>query len=207
MIRALAERAAARAAGGRAIIGVAGIPGAGKSTLARAVVDELEAAGTPAAYLPMDGFHLSAADLALRGLAERKGAPETFDVDGYAALLRDVRDGSGRAVMAPDYDRAIHDVVPDRLVIAPRTRVVVTEGNYLGLDAPGWSAVRPLLDELWAVDVPWAVARARLVERRVATGRSRDDAVAWVDTVDAANARLVAPTIERADVVVDADDL
>ncbi|WP_296665677.1 nucleoside/nucleotide kinase family protein [Demequina sp.] len=206
MIRALAERADALAAGGRAVVGIAGSPGAGKSTLARWLVEELEDGGTPAAVLPMDGFHLSAAELAERGLSAGKGAPETFDVDAYLALLREVRNGQGLAVMAPDYDRELHEVVPGRLMIGPRVRVVVTEGNYLGLDTPPWNRVAPLLDELWFVEAPWELARERLIARRMATGRERDDAVAWVDSVDAANAALIAPTVDRARVVLRPED-
>ena len=177
----------------RVVIGIAGIPGAGKSTSGRALVTALTARGVPAAYLPMDGFHLPAAELARRGLASRKGAPETFDAAAYVGLLRSVRDAraAGRDIHAPDYDRDLHDVVPGRLVIPSGARVVVTEGNYLGLSSGGWEGVRPLLDALWWLDVPWEVARTRLIERRVATGRSREDAVAWVDSVDEANARIV----------------
>ncbi|SEJ00354.1 nucleoside/nucleotide kinase family protein [Demequina mangrovi] len=198
---ALATRAAGLAPGGRAVLGICGGPGAGKSTLARSLVAELEARGTAAAYLPMDGFHLPAAMLEARGLAGRKGAPETFDVDAYVALLREVRDARDD-VRAPDYDRALHDVVPDALVIGASARVVVTEGNYLGLAAGGWERVRPELDELWLIDVPWEVARERLGARRVATGRARDAAEAWVDTVDAVNARLVESARARADLVI-----
>ncbi|WP_062388533.1 hypothetical protein [Demequina iriomotensis] len=192
----LVARAAGLASERRAIVGLTGIPGAGKSTLARALVAALEADGVPAASLPMDGFHLTAAALAARGLTDRKGAPDTFDVDAYVALLARVR--AGEVVLAPDYDREIHDVAPERLPVPAEARVVVTEGNYLGL----WPRVRPLLDELWLLDVTWAVARERLVARRVATGRAEDDAVAWVDAVDAANARLVAATRTQADLLV-----
>ncbi len=190
------ERAVALAGAGRAAIGVAGGPGAGKSTLARAVVAGLDARGVPAAYLPMDGFHLTAAALVACGLADRKGAPETFDVEAFVSLL--TRVAAGEAVLAPDYDRALHDVVPDRLAIPSEARVVVTEGNYLGL----WPTVRPILTELWFLDVPWEVARERLIARRIATGRDPGAAAAWVDTVDAANARLIAPTRAHADLVL-----
>ncbi|MDN4476759.1 nucleoside/nucleotide kinase family protein [Demequina sp. SYSU T00192] len=200
MTDALVARAAALAAEDRAILGIAGIPGAGKSTLARELVAGLRAAGAAAAYLPMDGFHLSAAELARRALADRKGAPETFDVDGFVALLRRVR-AAREDVLAPDYDRDLHDVVPGGLVVPAGARIVVTEGNYLGVGG-GWEAVRPALDALWFLDVPWEVARERLIERRVATGRLRDDAVAWVDTVDAANARLVGASRGAADLVI-----
>ncbi|WP_062517389.1 nucleoside/nucleotide kinase family protein [Demequina gelatinilytica] len=200
-LEALAARAAALAADGRAIIGIAGPPGAGKSTLARALVRALEAGGVPAAYLPMDGFHLPAAELDLRGLAARKGAPDTFDVVGYVAFLAQVREAR-EDVLAPDYDRAIHDVVPGALPIHESARIVVTEGNYLGLGTGGWDRVRPRLDELWFVDVPWEVTRARLVERRVATGREPEAAVAWVDSVDAANTRLVEGSRGSADLVL-----
>ncbi|WP_062521404.1 hypothetical protein [Demequina silvatica] len=193
----LVARAAALAQGGRAVIGIAGGPGAGKSTLARSVVAGLDARGVPAAYLPMDGFHLPGLELAARGLADRKGAPETFDADAFVALL--TRVAAGDAVLAPDYDRALHDVVPDRLPVPAEARVVVVEGNYLGL----WPRVRPLLTELWCLDVPWEVARERLVARRIATGRDPGAAAAWVDTVDAANARIVDGTRDRADLVIE----
>ena len=207
MIELLAERVRAMAASGRVIIGIAGIPGAGKTTLARALVEMLDAHGTPAAHLPMDGFHLRASALAARGLADRKGAPDTYDVDGYIALLRQVRGGLGMAVWAPDYDRDAHDVVPRRLLIHPQARAIITEGNYLGVPSSPWGAVRPLLTELWGAEASWEVARERLIARRVATGRGLDEAVAWVDTVDAANAALVAPTVDGADVLIGADEL
>ncbi|WP_062303992.1 nucleoside/nucleotide kinase family protein [Demequina subtropica] len=197
----LVARAADLAAERRAILGIAGPPGAGKSTLARALVAALETGGLPAAYLPMDGFHLPASELDSRGLAARKGAPDTFDVEGYVALLTRVREAR-EDVLAPDYDRALHDVVAGELPIHASARLIVTEGNYLGLRTGGWERVGPALDELWFLGTPWEVARARLVDRRVATGRERGDAERWVDTVDAANARLVEGSRGSADVVI-----
>ncbi|WP_062378695.1 ATP/GTP-binding protein [Demequina pelophila] len=205
MIEILGERARALAASGRVLVGVAGPPGSGKSTLARELAAHLVATGTPAVVVPMDGFHLGPDDLAEQGLADVKGAPETFDREGLARLLGDIREARRSAVRAPEYDRELHAVVPRRIAVPPQIRVVIAEGNYLGI--PGWEDVRRHLDELWHLDVPWAVCRERLVARRVATGREADAAVAWVDRVDAANARLVAAALDSADVVVDGASL
>jgi pantothenate kinase len=65
----LADRAAALAARGRAILGVAGCPGAGKSTLAEELVARLDPSGDWVVRVPMDGFHL--ADAALERLGSR----------------------------------------------------------------------------------------------------------------------------------------
>src|SRR5690606_2471025 len=80
--------AALLAPGERRLLGLVGAPGAGKSTLAQALADAL---GPRAQVVPMDGFHLANAELARLGRAERKGAPDTFDAAGYAALLRRLR--------------------------------------------------------------------------------------------------------------------
>ena len=169
----------------RFLLGVVGVPGSGKSTLAAAL-----AAGAPAdlhaRVVPMDGFHLSGASLAERGLADRKGAPETFDGAAFAALLGRLRLEDG-VVMAPAYSRALHEPVADACEVPAECRLVVVEGNYLEL----WPEVRALLDEVWFLEVPWAVARERLIARHVAGGRTVADAAAWVDRVDAANAVLV----------------
>jgi len=185
---------------GRVIVGLAGLPGSGKSTLARTLVEQLGSGPTPieAGYIPMDGFHLSNSELDRRGLAGVKGSPETFDVVGYAALLARLRAGA-TAVEAPEYDRSLHEAVPGRIVVAPTCAVVVTEGNYLGLPGPEWSRVRGQLDAVWFIDAAWDAVRPRLIKRHVAGGRTRADAEAWTDKVDAANAALVVPTAARAD--------
>jgi pantothenate kinase len=196
----LAERARGLArAGGRRILGLAGPPGAGKSTLARFLADAL---GEEACLVGMDGFHLAAAQLDRLGLAERKGAPETFDLDGYLALLARLRAQTDRVVYAPEFRRRIEEPVAGAVHVAPATALVITEGNYLLHDRDGWEAVRGLLDEVWFVHAPEDLRIERLVARHREHGRSPDEARFWALCSDQENAELVERTRHRADLEV-----
>jgi pantothenate kinase len=196
---ALITRARELAATGRVLLGISGAPGAGKSTLARALVLAL---GGSAVVGPMDGFPLHDDELARHGLSSRKGAPETFDVAGYVALLARLRAETSTVVYAPEFDRSRELSVAGAIAVRPSHRLVVTEGNYLLHDAPGWRDVRPLLDEVWFVDADDAVRRPRLVQRHVAHGKPPELARRWEESSDQPNALLVARTRETADLVV-----
>jgi pantothenate kinase len=207
----LLTRARALPRGGRrAILGIAGSPGAGKSTLAEALVRELNGTGgTWAAHVPMDGFHLADAELDRLGRRDRKGAPDTFDAAGYAALLRRLReqrtDGTGDAedtVYAPGFERVLEQPLAGAVPVPPTARLVVTEGNYLLLGTGAWARVRSRLDEVWFCEVPEEERIRRLVARHEEFGKSPEDAVAWVLGTDQRNAGLVAATRDRADLVV-----
>jgi pantothenate kinase len=198
-VAAAIERAKHLAAEGRAILGITGCPGVGKSTLSSAILS----ATTSSVIVPMDGFHMLNEDLVRLGRRDRKGAPDTFDADAYVALLEQLRHQSGgNVVTAPRYDRAASAPVPDAIVVEPEISLVITEGNYLLVDSPPWSAVRPLIDEIWYVDVDDAVRVPRLIARHVEFGKSLDEAREWVMRSDEANAAVVAATRDRADVVV-----
>ncbi|MFE0046832.1 nucleoside/nucleotide kinase family protein [Streptomyces albireticuli] len=180
----------------RAALGLAGPPGAGKSTLARALVAEVDARyGTgSAAYLPLDGFHLSNAQLARLGLTDRKGSAPSFDVWGYVELLRRVlaeAAPAGREVYVPDYDRVLHEPVAARHVVPGTARLVVTEGNYLACDEPGWRDARGLLAEVWYVETSDEVRQGRLLERQRTGGRDEAAARAWVQGNDRPNGERV----------------
>ncbi|QDQ11725.1 nucleoside/nucleotide kinase family protein [Streptomyces spectabilis] len=199
-LKALAEDARKLiGAGPRALLGIAGPPGAGKSTLAKALVAEV---GADAAYLPLDGFHLSHAQLERLGLTSRKGSEPSFDVLGYVALLRRVLEETAHDVYVPDYDRTLHEPVAARHLVAPTARLVVTEGNYLACDLPGWREARALTAECWYVEAPAETRRNRLVERQLTGGRSPLEARAWVAGNDTPNGELVETSRTRCDRIV-----
>lgn len=198
-LRVLVTRVQALAAGpDRTLLGLAGPPGAGTSTLAARLVDAL---GGRAVLVPLDGFHLADAELSRLGSAGRKGAPDTFDAAGYVALLRRLLAREDDVVYAPAFDRDRELAEAGALPVPSPVPLVVTEGNYLLADGP-FAPVRGLLTECWYVELDPVVRRARLVARHVAHGRSPEQAEQWVARSDDANARLVEGTRDRADLVV-----
>ncbi|MDT0346386.1 nucleoside/nucleotide kinase family protein [Streptomyces litchfieldiae] len=194
-----AEARALMRNGRRAVLGLAGPPGAGKSTLARALVDAL---GGVAAYVPLDGFHLSNEQLDRLSLRSRKGSEPSFDVWGYAALLGRLAEDGTREVYVPDFDRTLDEPVAARHRVPPEARLIVTEGNYLACDLPGWREARALMDRLWYVDAPAEVRDARLMSRHTGHGRDAAAARAWIDGNDRPNADLVERFRDRCDLVL-----
>jgi pantothenate kinase len=181
---------------GRKLLGLAGPPGAGKSTVAMQLQ---RAFADVAQVVPMDGFHLANAELRRLGRAQRKGAPDTFDASGFVALLRRLRGQEGNEIVyAPAFHREIEEAVAGAIAVLPQTRLVIVEGNYLLLDDGPWAQVAPLLDEAWYVEVDDPLRNQRLAERHAQHGRSRQEALDWIDATDAPNAQRVAATRERA---------
>jgi pantothenate kinase len=196
----LVDRARALAVPGqRRLLGITGAPGAGKSTAADAVVAAL---GGSAVLVGMDGFHLAQRTLEAWGRAQRKGAPDTFDAAGYVALLGRLRAAREDVVHAPEFRREIEEPIGSAVPVARDVPLVVTEGNYLLLEDGDWAGVRPLLDEVWYLDVDPGLRLERLVARHVAFGRVPEAARAWSTGPDQANADLVGATRGRADLVV-----
>jgi pantothenate kinase len=183
----------------RFVLGLTGAPGAGKTTLAAALGATY---GVP--VVPMDGFHRPNAELVEMGRLDAKGAPDTFDAEAYAALLRHVQ--AGGDVLAPSFRHGEPDPVPDTIRIPAGAGLVVTEGNYLLLDEPRWRAVRRECDEVWHLTTDEAGRTERLVARHVAAGRAPDDARAWVARVDQSNAELIEAAAAAADEVLDLTD-
>jgi len=188
--------------GKRVILGVAGAPGAGKTTFAEALIARLQFDGIAAAHVPMDGFHLADVALRERGLLAAKGAIETFDVHGYLALLRRLRSETDHDVLAPGFERQLEQPLAAAITVPPATTLVVTEGNYLLDESGAWPLVRAAMDEVWFVDLDDERRRSRLVERHVRYGKDRGAAEAWVEAVDEPNARRVIARRQHADLVV-----
>jgi pantothenate kinase len=189
---------------GRVVIGLAGGPGTGKSTIAHQVVDVLNA-GTQglAAYVPMDGFHMKHEKLLALGIAGDKGMPHTFEGAAFASFLARLMK-SHQAVAGPAYSRQIEDVVDDALTVPADAKILVVEGNYLLQPDPPWDAVRPLLDLAVFIHVDREKVWARLMKRHAEAGlfteeRNREH----IGRVDLPNYDQVEATASRADLVID----
>jgi pantothenate kinase len=211
-LHTLADRAAALAARDdeadeRAVLGITGPPGSGKSTLGEHLAAAVAALGVIVVRVPMDGFHLADDELTRLGRRDRKGAIDTFDVDGYAALLRRARTVRARTVYAPDFDRSVHQPIAGSIPVPPEARLVITEGNYLRSPDPAWRAVRGLLDEVWYCSLPDDERLGRLVARHERFGKTPDAARAWVARVDEPNAAAITAWRDTADLVVDVSAL
>jgi pantothenate kinase len=200
---ALTRARALASSGRRVVLGLAGPPGGGKSTLAERIATDL--GPSACVVVGMDGFHLAQEELGRLGRAERKGAPDTFDPAGYVALLRRLRDADEPVVYAPRFRRDIEEPVGSAVPVPAGVPLVVTEGNYLLLDLPAWRPVRELLDHVWFVDVEERARLERLVARHVAFGRTPQAARDRAYGSDQRNADLVATTRSRADAIVALD--
>lgn len=186
----------------RVLVGVVGAPGAGKSTLTAAVMTALHPQ-LSAVVVPMDGFHLAKTELERLGRLDRKGAIDTFDGAGYVALLRRLREPGPDVVYAPEYVRgSLESSIGSAIPVAPEVQVVLTEGNYLLVDADPWRQVPGLLDATWYLDVDPQLRRRRLYERHLAHGKSPELASTFTFGSDETNAALVESTRDRATRVV-----
>lgn len=181
----------------RFIVAIAGPPGSGKSTLAERLHEVLPGA----AVVSMDGFHFDDAVLNRRGLRSRKGAPETFDYAGFAALLRRIR-ASEPEIAIPLFDRSMELSRAGASIVGSDAKFVLVEGNYLLLDEEPWSALAGLFDFTIFVDVPRFELERRLMERWRGHGKSDDDARAWIASNDLPNIERVLARRSKADLVL-----
>lgn len=197
---ALAERLLALRDGRRRIVALAGAPGSGKSTAAEALVDRLNAAHPRiAALLPMDGYHFDDTLLRALGRHARKGAPDTFDVGGLAAMLARLRADDEDEIVAPVFDRDIEIARAGARVIPRAARIIVCEGNYLLLDRAPWLRLSPLFDLTVMIEVPEEELRRRLTARWEGYRLPPEEIRRKLDAVDLPNARTVQRESRAAD--------
>ncbi len=183
----------------RTVIAVAGPPASGKSTIAETLAATLNASGVTARVVPMDGFHLDNAVLRQRGLFARKGAPETFDAEGFIALVKKLK--TGAAVSIPLFDRKRDMSIADADTVPADCAAVIVEGNYLLFDEPPWNRLADLWDLSISLEVSADELRRRLVQRWIDHGMTAADAIARADTNDLPNAERVRSASLPADLV------
>ncbi|MEP1124614.1 MAG: nucleoside/nucleotide kinase family protein [Ilumatobacter sp.] len=184
----------------RHLIGLTGAPGVGKSTVSARLVDQL---GSKLVVVPMDGFHLASSVIAGTPRDRRRGAPDTFDADGFVALLRRLRDQFEPVVYAPRFDRGIDDPIAGSIAVRKEVPIVLVEGNYLLHTAPPWSDLSEILDETWYLELNDDSNRVdRLIARHVEFGKTVEESEHFVRGSDQSNADLVAATRSRADLVI-----
>lgn len=187
----------------RALTAIAGAPASGKSTLAAAIAEAIANAGETVAVVSMDGFHFDDAVLSARGDRDRKGAPHTFDFDGFHSLLERLK-RADRDVAAPVFDRSTEISRAAATVVPANAKFVIVEGNYLLYDDEPWRALAPLFDFTLFLDVPRGELERRLVERWRMHGKSEEASRAWIAGNDMPNIDLVLSRRRQADLVIKA---
>ena len=184
----------------RNLVAVVGPPASGKTTLAASLRDALNARGMATGLVAMDGFHLDNSILGARGLRARKGAPETFDLAGFASLL--ARLGTEEEVIAPTFDRARDASIGSSSVVSGEMTTVIVEGNYLLLNEPGWRNLSAHWDLSIMLDVSADQLEARLLDRWRQFGFADDEALAKARGNDLPNALRVRDNSLAADMTI-----
>lgn len=181
----------------RTLIGIVGKPGAGKSTVVEEISKKFDS--KTVSIIPMDGFHLSNEELISLGRRDRKGAPDTFNVEGFTSLIKRVKSDSNVDHMFPIFHREIEASIADEGMVPKESKVVVIEGNYLFSEDHNWDGIYPLLDHTWFIEIKDEVRLERLIARHIRFGKTPEEAEAWSRGSDETNARFIGLTANRAE--------
>ena len=187
----------------RLLVAIAGAPGSGKSTFVERLKATLNAASPGVAdILAMDGYHYDDAVLTARDDRARKGAPHTFDVDGLAAMLDRIARDDGHPIAVPVFDRDLEIARAGARMIEPTARLILVEGNYLLLDDPAWTPLRPRFDVTVMLAVPEPDLVDRLHARWTGYGLQGEAMTTKMEGNDLPNMRLVLEKSVAAEFVV-----
>jgi pantothenate kinase len=181
----------------RTLIGIVGKPGAGKSTVVEEISKKFDS--KLVSIIPMDGFHLSNEELISLGRRDRKGAPDTFDVEGFTSLIKKVRIDNNLDHKFPIFHREIEASIADEGMVPKESKVVVIEGNYLFSEDHKWNGIYPLLDHTWFIDINDEIRIERLIARHIRYGKTPEEAENWSRGSDETNARFIGLTANRAE--------
>ena len=181
----------------RTLIGIVGKPGAGKSTIVEEIQKRFDS--NTVSIIPMDGFHLSNEELISLGRRERKGAPDTFDVESFTSLIKRVKINHNVDHKFPIFHREIEASIADEGAVPKESRVIVIEGNYLFSTDHNWDGIYSLLDHTWFIEIDDEVRIERLIARHVRYGKTPEEAEAWSRGSDETNARFIGLTANRAE--------
>jgi hypothetical protein len=202
-----------RQKGRRILVMVAAPPGAGKSTLASflefysntmQMEPKLQAIG-------MDGFHRrqeylvsheTEVDGKIIPMVQIKGAPVTFDLPALTDKIKQVL--SEKSCGWPTYNRHLHNPVDDAITVSGD--IIVLEGNYLLLDEEGWRDLHKLSDYTIFLSADADMLKKRLVDRKEASGNSREKAEEFVEFSDMRNVRLCLSQSLKADLLLKVTD-
>ena len=201
LVAFLCSKVTSLSPGQRYMLGVTGCPGAGKSTVSEWLVNGVneKLPDRPAMVVPMDGFHFSNEQLKEMKLLEFKGIPDSFDAARFVDLLRRLRAITDKNVYCPLFDRSIEASIEDAIVIEPKNKLCVVEGNYLLVKEKPWDGCRSYFDQVWFIDVTFDTVMPRLLARHVHGGRTQEGARAKIESTDLPNANLIEQTKPYAD--------
>ena len=184
----------------RTLIGIVGKPGAGKSTVVEQIQKEFQP--QEVSIIPMDGFHLSNEELIALGRRERKGAPDTFDVEGFISLIGRVKNDNQVDHKFPIFYRELEASIDNEGLVPKESKVVVIEGNYLFSQEHNWEGIFPLLDHSWFIEIDDEIRMQRLIARHIKYGKSPAEAKQWSRGSDETNAEFIELTAHRASKVI-----
>lgn len=111
------------------MLGVAGSVAVGKSTTSRVLRALLShwPNHPRVAIITTDGFLYPNAELTARGLMQRKGFPESYDIERLLSVVQALKSGQP-AVTVPIYSHHHYDVLPDEETLIERPDIVIIEG-------------------------------------------------------------------------------